>query len=411
MQPLRLVPLLLPALLAACQSGAEDRADEVPELLRQGQYAEALRQAEKAHRQDPDDPRATEEYRLASAAVLLERGRRALFEDRDHEALALFQEAYEIAPEQPAIADWIYNASEKLALQWYRQGSASQADADLEQARADFERSLSYLPEYQRSRAALMRTLLQINYRAGLGEEYYHDGVRNLHDHLLDEADFSFSASLKYEPESELAGERRALTRAQLAEERTALALQLEGQGAFAAARNEYRMALLLDLDNAEAAAGFGRAALEEEAAEHLSEAEWRIMRKEYDQARAELAAGAELTEQQTEGYERMHATLDEALLGDIYDRAKLYQSDQQYEQAIATYTELLDQAPYFKDAFARRDALQDYVKRAEELYAQALAEPTPEEQAKYLLQIATFWPEYRDVAERLAALDVAEPR
>jgi tetratricopeptide (TPR) repeat protein len=408
----RLVPALLLASTAACQAlaGEGEEPSSVPDLLRRGRYVQALEQAERAHREAPQDARAEREYRLASAAVLLERGRRLLFDDRDEEALEQFLEAQRIAPEEPAIADWIYNARQKLALYWYEQAMECQASADLERAREHLERSLEYLPEFERSRAALLRALLQLNYRAGMGEEYYEQGVRNLHEHLLDQADFAFSASLKYEPDGERAVERRELTREQLAEERAAIAAGLEERGIFAAARNEYRMALLLDAANAQAQAGYERAGREEQAAEHLREADWRTLRKEYDLARAALAEGRALTEQQLEAFDAAEQALEEALLGDLYDRARLLESDQRYEEAVVAYNELLGRAPYFRDAISRRDTLEEYVTDAAELYAQVLAASDPAEQRRLLLQIAVFWPDHRDVQRRLAELEATAP-
>jgi len=304
------------------------------------------------------------------------------------------------------IDDWVHNASEKLALLWHRKAMISQAGGNLDEALASFERSLDYMPSLERAQAGLARTLLQLNYREGLGQEYYDEGVRDLHELLLDEADFGFSAALKYDPESERAEERRELTRIQLAEARCALALQLESEGVFAAARNEFRMALLLDETSAEAQAGLERAAREEQAAEFLREADRRILRKEYDQARAALAEGRTHTERQLEAFDEMERAVEEAVLGDHYTRARTLESDQQFEAAAAAYGELLEFAPYFRDAIARKDTLDSYVASAAEYYAQALAAATPEEQAAYLRRIAVFWPDYRDVEQRLAALE-----
>lgn len=404
---LRACPVLALA-LAACQASAEPREErEVPALLKEGHYREALELAEAAHRKRPDDPVATDEYRLASAAVLLEQGRRLLFEDRNEEALRRFLEAKQIAPEEPVIDDWIYNAREKLALLWHRNGMRAQADGDLELAVDSFERSLDFQPGFERAEASLMRTLLQLNYRQGLGREYYDEGVRDLHEHLLDEAEFGFSAALKYSPKMDRAAERRHLARVQLAEERAALAAQLEAENAFAAARNEYRMALLLDLDCLPAQQGYARADREEDAAAHLREADRLLLRKDYEGARAELAAGLELTEVQQAAFDAMESAVIDAQHGDLYQRARTLESDEQYAAAIEVYEELIDQATYFQDAITRKETLESYIENAERLYEQAAAAASAEERAGYLRQIEVFWPDYRDVQEQLAELDV----
>ena len=389
--------------LGACQTTREDERDRgVPALLREGRYARALEQAEREHRRRPDDPEAEDEYRLASTAVLLERGRRTLFEGNNTEALELFLEAKRLAPEQPVIDDWIYNVRQKLALHWQRQGMVAQADGDLNLAVEHFNKSLEYLPDFERSRAALMRVLLQLNYRAGLGEKYYEEGVRDLHEHLLEEADFGFSAALKYSPDSERAGKRLERTRTQLAEERATIAVQLELAGAYAAARNEFRVALLLDEDCELALEGLARAEREAEAAEYLREADRRILRKEYDLAREALEAGRALSEFQQPAFDDLEQAIAGAMHSDLYQEARTLESDEQYEAAVAAYADLLEQATYFEDAITRKSTLEDYIEDAERLYAKAEAAGSIEEQLGYLRQIAVFWPDYRDVAERL---------
>lgn len=406
--PSRALPALLVLALAGCRADGErrDGEREVPALVREGHYREALEKAEAAHRRRPDDAQADEEYRLASAAVLLEQGRRMLFADRNEEALRRFLEAKRIAPAETVIDDWIYNAREKLALLWHREGMRVQAAGDLEQAVASFERSLEFQPGFDRAEASLMRALLQLNYRQGLGREYYDEGVRDLHDHLLDEAEFGFSAALKYSPEMDRASERRHLARKQLAEERAALAAQLEAENAFAAARNEYRMALLLDLDCLPAQEGYARADREEDAAEHLREADRLLLRKDYDGARAEVAAGLELTEVQHAAFDAMESSVIDAEHGDLYQRARTLESDEQYEAAVEVYEELIDQATYFQDAITRKETLESYMENAARLYDQAAGASSAEERAAYLRQIEVFWPDYRDVQEQLAELE-----
>ena len=58
-------------------------------VLLRGDEEGALALVEERLREDPDDPHALENYRYASTAVLLQRGRDALFDGRVEEALVV----------------------------------------------------------------------------------------------------------------------------------------------------------------------------------------------------------------------------------------------------------------------------------------------------------------------------------
>jgi hypothetical protein len=404
---------LLAALLApGCETPGDRRGKvEQPErdvayLVRRGMFLEAVYEAEELYRKNPDDPEAEEAYRLASTAWLLEQGRRELFADNDQAALELFLRAQEIAPEQELVQDWIDNASNQLAITWHDRGIAWQMGDELEKARDCYEKALEYRPDFPRAQASLYRILLQMNYREGMSLEYYDDGVRAYHDLMLDEAAQFFGYSKKYDPGNERALERREVTRTELARQRVYIAYRHEAEGRFAAARNEFRMALLLDDDLPEALEGFERMSKEAEAADHVREAERKILRGEYLAAEAAIAKGRALTQVQDEALDLMLQGIAEARLEDKYQDARTLESDQQFVAAVAAYDELLEQAPYFRDAIARRDTLQSYIEHADELYAQAMEAGSEDERLRILRRIDVFWPDYRDVRELLQAAD-----
>ena len=411
-KPSHLAPVLLAALLTpACGSfrlpgdtrGKIEEPDrDVDYMIRRGLFVDAVFEAERLQRENPDDPAAAEAYRMASAAWLLEQGRRELFANRDEEALALFLEAGEIAPEQDVIRDWIDSAHHQLALTWHDRGLAWYVGDDLEKARDCFESALEHEPGNWRARASLYRILLQMNYREGMSAEYYDEGVRAYYDLRLDEADQYFSYSRKYDPGNERAIERRELTRTELAHQRVYLAAGHESNERYAAARNEYRMALLLDDGLEEALEGYERAGREAEATDFLREAERKILRKEYQVAVETLAEGRALTVRQQEAYDAMLDRIEEARLNDRYEVARTFESDQQFEAAVAAYDVLLGEAPYFLDAIARRDTLQSYIDEAGRLYEKAMNADSEEDVQRYLRRIEVFWPDYEDVRERL---------
>jgi tetratricopeptide (TPR) repeat protein len=415
-RPALVLPALVLALFGACESipklpgdtrgKVEQREQDVQWMIRRGRFAEAVREAEALYRASPDDPAAFEDYRYASTAALLDQGRRALFDRRVDEALALFEQAREISPEPEVPQAWIDNANHQLAMYWHDQGVLAQVGEELEQARGHYEKALEHEPGYGRARAGLIRVLLQMNYRAGMSEEYYDQGVRAFGELQLDEAHQYFSYSKTYNKENERAVTRREETRTYLATRRVFLAGQLEEERNFAAAYNEYRIALLLDPDLEEALVGAERMERERDAAELLREADRGIMRSDYEAASAAVAQGRLLTELQVQEFDDMEVNIEQARLGDKYEEARTLESDQQYDRAVEAYAELLKEAPFFRDAITRKDTLTSYVEEAKQLYHQAMKAETDSQKAKFLRRIEVFWPEYQDVRALLRELD-----
>jgi tetratricopeptide (TPR) repeat protein len=404
-----LVALL--ALAAACSStGTTEGKESVPWLVRHGRYEEAVKLAAERCEEDPNDQHAIDEHRMASAAWYMERGRRLAFENQNEEALEAFDEAKALAPEEPVVDVWIHATSDRLADQWLESGLEAHNSNDLDGAIADYEKALSYVPDHEPTRETLARALLQQNYRRGMGQDYYDDGVRALDRYYLHEAHSLFTYVLKYEPKSGRAQEREDQTQELLAAERATMAAELEAQGEYSAARNEYRLALLLAPELAAAREGLERMQREEQAADLLRESDRLGLQGKFDEADQRLDQAGEISERQRPEVDAHRASLHDARLERMYEAARTLESDWSYEEAVAAYDKLLDREPFFRDAIARRDTLRSYVEQAAELYAKYEAAGSAEERLTYLRQIAVFWPEYRDVKLRLAELESAAP-
>ena len=270
MNPFAPVAGIALAAFASCASSEAERRAEVSELVARGYYAEAVRVAAEQSQKRPGDKSAEENYRVASAAYLLEQGRRATFADRDDEALEHFYDALEIAPDLPEVRAWIEKTRNKLTFRWLNIAAERYALEDLPGAQAAYEQVLVHDPQNPQASFGLGRVLLLINHRTGVGEEYYNQGVRALADYWLNQAKSSFAYTSKYLPGLERANQREQEVKLLLAGQRAALARDLEEQGSFAAAKNEYRLTILLDPQHAEAQEGFKRCGLEVEAEEDL---------------------------------------------------------------------------------------------------------------------------------------------
>jgi tetratricopeptide (TPR) repeat protein len=337
--------------------------------------------------------------------VLLDRCRQACFEDRDEDALEAINQAREISPDGPVVAQWYAKVLDKLSETALTHAIEFHAQDNLEAAREQYELALKYNPDNVRAREGLARDLLQLNYRAGMGEAYYRDGAQALSEWFLKQARSYFKYTIKYQPSNDRADNRKNEVESMLAEDRCTIAKELELRGQFAAAKNEYRIAMLLAPQLQLARDGFERTARESTAAAALREAERLTLKKDFDKALAVLAKGRTQTLVQGEAFDAAVLTVDEARLAASYDLARALEADYRYTEAVSTYDALLKQIDFYKDAIARRDTLQSYIEQAANLYKQALEAKDPEEQIQLLRRIQVFWPEYRDTHDRLKAL------
>jgi tetratricopeptide (TPR) repeat protein len=397
---------LLLALGCAASGKETPPRGSVAWLVQHQRYDEAVRASAQAVADDPDDPARQADHRRASIAWFLQRGREHYLEGETLEALGYFRQAEAIDPIEEAVQDWILAAQQRLADQAYARGLAAHVESDFATAIAEYETAQGYLPGHARSRAGLARVLVQQNYRSGMGKGYYDEGIVALDRYFLYEAATLFDYVLKYQPDNERAELRGEHAQDQLAEQRAALALDLEEGGQYAAARNEFRLALLLDPELELAQLGMARARREEQVAEHLREVARLLLRERFDEAETLLEAQVEATDRQADAIAALRGEIAEARLDTLYDAARTLESDGRYAEAVEAYDVLLENTAFHKDALARRDTLTAFVRDAEELYARYEAAADDAERLALLRQIAVFWPEYRDVRARLAALE-----
>lgn len=400
--PQILLPLVL---LAACASTSS--TNEVRELVRLGDYGRALELAGEWAASEPDEPDAVEAHRMASVAYQLDRARALAFQDRDEEALVELARADAIAPGEPTVDAWIAKESNKLATRWLDVASDAQAGDRLLEAEDAYEKVLRYAPGDHRALEGLSRVMLQQNYRAGLSEMYYKEGVRAMRDHWLVGASNRLGYATKYAPDDQQVAERREGVQRELAGDRMAFARQFESQGFYSAARNEYRLVLLLDPTSEEAQAGRERNEREVRAREYLDKAHMQAKRGETEAALISLDQGQALTEKQMAEFEQARQLVRDAAIEEQYLEAKSLEDDGHFEAAVGGYERILREHGYYKDSIARKQLLDGWIAQAGALYEKSLAATTPAEAAGFLREIAVFWPDYRDVRERLARLGV----
>lgn len=402
-------PLLAALLLGACQSSdlSQRSEDEVANLILHQQYEEAVRVAKERYDKAPDDEQRERRYRQASVAYLMELGRRATFADRDEDALEYFEQALALDPEAVTIDAWIAKTHTKLSDIWLGRALQLHSQGNLEGAVEAYASALEHTPGHVAATRGMMEATLQINYRAGLAEDYYNQGVRTLRDYWLQRSLRSFAAVEKYQAgENTLVDKRRGQVESFLAEERATVALGLEEDGLYDAARNEYRLSLALDPDHEGAKVGFDRMDREAKAAEILRDARMSVLRGDYKKARTLVEEGVQLTELQGEAFQSVLTEIEDDRVEKLYQAALSLEKDYRYRAAIRAYEGLIEEVEYYKDALARKQTLEHYVERVPEYYAEAEAEEDLEIKLGLFRAARDLWPEFRDVEDRVAELE-----
>ena len=398
------LPLVLCFLLAnACRSSDQGQGT-VSDLVRHGEYVEAVELAERNAHERPESASAQRTLQRARLALILDQGRRAVFAGEPEIGLEYFHSAEELAPDDPIVRDWIQKTKRQLAEEWRDRAHELVSGSDLNAAEVAFEKVLLYEPDDLRAKAGLARILFLKNYREGLSRTYFNDGLRQFSDFFLDQADRSFHVSNDVLP-NEPAQDRREQVQDMLAEERVNQARSLEADGLYFAARNEYRLALLIDPTLEVARDGLDRMDREVRASHILEEVDMGYRRGDFEEADERLAKAALLTSLQSDEVAQRRGSIEEARLRRLYDEALSLERDFRYEAAVEAYARLVRETEGYEDAVERQRTLDEWIALAARKYEAALA-AGGEEALGHFKSIEVFWPEYRDIQERIPALE-----
>lgn len=389
---------------ASCAITSEETT--VQELFIEGKYTEASALAREQAEASPDDAEAASTLVMTKVAALMERGREASYDGDLTRALGIFFTAESEAPGHPVVANWIEKTVGELSDQCMRNASEAAASGELDLATRHYERALVFNPELETAKAGISRMLLLANYREGRGESYYKEGLRSMRDFWLGQASGDFAANEKYAPGNEPGEARREELSHLLAQDRILMARKFEEDGLIHAARNEYRLALLVSPENKVAAWSFERMERAVEAADALREADRKTTRGQLDDAVEILADGAKIAPEMRPEFVAAMNEVAEARAARLYNEGLDLELDSDFEGAVGKYDELLLENGFYKDALSRRKTCLGFVELAERLYGEAKQAKKPETRLEKLKQIAVFWPEYKDVEKQMAKIE-----
>ena len=401
------IALLISAVLCACSSTTEEEVSDlsVSELIRLARYEQALRLSGELVEQAPSAPNLAQ-HKMATVAWLMDQGRDLTFSDQDYEALMTFEQALLLDPESDIVLLWVGKTRAKIATIRYREGLELHATEDYSSATEKYTQALEMIPSHEGARRGRELALRQSEYRVDLALGYYVAGVRALSGYWLEQAKSRFGYTRKYLPNHSRALNRKNKVNGMLAGQRVILGEDYMSRGLYAAARNEFRLAQILNSSTEGIQESLEEASREAQARDHLLKAEMFIFKGQFETALTSLDEGAEFTTRQVEQFEAARAEIDDEKNRLIYERALTYEHDFLYEKALEVYDELLVRIDYYEDARTRRGTLADYILNANRLYAQVLNNGDLQDKLSLLRQIEIFWPEFRDIQERMMRLE-----
>ena len=402
--------------LGSCASTGSDEGQDVNWLVRHERYSEAVELAASNAKARPKSSVAQAEHKAASLAYLLNRGRQATFDGNDDRAIEIFEMAAKVDPESELPRQWLAKTHRVLADSWLTRARELHAEDKLVGANEAYENVLLHWPDMPAAITGLARVLKQANYREGQEDELYRSGTRAHNQYELFLARHEYSAAGKYATNADRSAGRVSEVELELAQNRVRVAQNLESEELFSAARNEYRMATLLNPKNQTAIDGYERCKVEAKANEKLKDGEMQIRRGLFESARGILAEGRAITLTRQHKFDEVEATIQDAVVEATYQLALDFERDYRYEKAIESYERVLEMRSVYKDAIARLDTLRGDVIVAAELYEEAMAADDPEVKRSKLRQIEIIWKEYKDIQAQLARLgpepkpEVVEP-
>jgi tetratricopeptide (TPR) repeat protein len=367
-----------------------------------------VRVAAAAVEREPGSAAAVELHKQVSVAYLLDLAREQSFRDEDDAALATLEQAARIDPDSEQVRDWREKTNQKLAATWRARAFDLHAEDDIDAALEAYEKALKHVPGDPATMEGRNIALALVSHRSGLGRNYFQQGLEALSDLWLDQARSRFSYARKYRPADERTAQRETQVKRLIASEKIAAAKAHEAEKRFGVARHEYASALLQDPDDEEAKLGAERCKVELQVRDLLGRVRMDLVRGRFEQAEATVAKAQELTVLQADEVEGARASIREARHEKAYNEALALERDWRYPEAVARYESLLARADYYKDVIARRDTLKEYIRLAEDLWGRADAATSAQDKLAAYRQIQVFWPEYRDLSARIAALEAA---
>jgi tetratricopeptide (TPR) repeat protein len=395
--------------LSACTSSAEV-LDRSQFLAEQHNFHKAYWIVANALDENPGDPdlgRAFWERRLD---YLLDRGQQLVFHEQENEAIAEFQKALALDPENRSAKLWIQRSREKLAESALRLAETLVSEGNLPGALKLYNKALSHVPEIPEAVEGIKKVNERYQKRTEKSSERYLLASRARGEQKFRQSHYQSGLAEELDASNEKAKELRVVAGRRLANELLDRARASEEKGFYAAALHDYEQ-VKADLPEAEGIderiAAMGR---EVKARGLCEEAEMLTRKGEFDEAEKKLDEAFQMSKSE-------RATVSGQMLDnkrhrsdELYQNAKDLELEHDYEAALEAFKAIDKAWPSqgFLDVKARISGLESYIEEAEKSYKAGRAAEKAgklKEAIEHYEEAVLVYPGFKNLERRIAEL------
>mgnify|MGYP002713165204 CR=1 FL=1 len=396
----------------ACASAAPNHYEKGMAAMAQANYIVAYSQMKMALAAEPDNPaiqKRTEEFRVL---YNLDQARRLIQADKEVDGIENLRRLLSEYPDNKDAQRWLRKGILKLAKRVRFQGDEALTSGQLAQAQQYYAQVLLLVPGNEEATEGLAQVEARIQGRLEKADEMYHEALDKKAvlewDHVL----YLAKICRDYDPSRRDAVSLEKAASRRRANELRANAQALQNEGRWGAAAKTYRLAAGFAKDaGLEWAEGvqdtIHRLMDEMEASQLFERAELYIQAGRLDKADELIKKADPLCHHDRFRLTALLVQSRNARISQVVTRAKRFEMDHRYEEAIELYRQLLGgpSDTFAKDAITR---IQEGLANVETLYQEAmklLREGKTAEARKVLLDIRALNPRYKDVSKRLQDL------
>ena len=272
--------------LSSC-SGTSQILVQSEFLASQGNHYQAYWLIVNASENYPEDPELQGVFWDRRRDYLLEEARAQLYNEREGEAIELFEKVLVIEPANQVAKDWIKRALVKLAEREVRHGDILTHEGRLQESLEHFNKALRYVPDYPPAVAGLKNVIDRNRKRGDRAVEQYQLGSRARGEYPPSYNRSAYHSRIALEMD-------KSLTRAELlkessirriAEDRVKAAEKAEEDGFHAAALADYKAVQSMLPDYEDIDVRVARLEKEVDARKKCRDAEMILRKNEFDRA------------------------------------------------------------------------------------------------------------------------------